>query len=675
MPARPIQSVVTMDPSGGERASVKPPGKEPASPGGRPRRGLRLRLRLLMLIMLALLPSLALLIQTAVEERHVLATSVEDGVLRLTRPISSELERLLAGGRQLLFVLARSYEVRNRSPQSASALFADLQKRNPLYANIGAILPDGRVLASAVPVPKGTKVDLRERRYLRRAIATRDFAVGEFQIGRSTHKATINIAYPAIGPKGRVEAILIASLDLSYFEHYFADLQLPPGSTVMLLDRNGTVLARQPGHSNYIGTRQKDVPIVDEILHQQYGVIETTGVDGVDRIYAFAPIGETENGLPAAFVVVGVAHDQAYVRADAILARNLGLLAIVWSLLLAIVWFGTERLLMRPIDRLRAATRKLAAGDLDSRVGAPYNTDEIGELAQSFDAMAVNVQALTAQREDAVREEQAAQAEAQALKNLDRLRTQFVNAVSHELRIPLTSIIGYTEFLEDELGGPLTGKQAEFVAQVHQGAIRLARLVDDLLDYARIEAGTFALRVEPADFGAKVADILESFRPQAEDAGLELVADLPAAPLMVPMDSHRVGQMLSNLVGNAIKFTPPGGRVSVSVKADGRSVRCEIADDGPGIAPEDLGRLFKPFAQLPAGKKMGGTGLGLSITRSLAEAHGGRVGVASKVGEGSTFWFALPLERPESTQDRLSEHPEVEMSIGRRPLSVVNKNN
>lgn len=497
-----------MDMTGGEPASVKPPGKVPANSVGRPRRGLRLRLRLLFLITLALLPSLALLVQTAVEERRVLATSVEDGVLRLIRPAASEMDRLLGGTSQLLVVLARSPEIRNRSPKAASALFADLKKRNPLYANIGAIAPDGTPFASALPIAPGT--NLKDRSYFQRAVASKDLAVGEFQIGRITRKASLNVAYPSLGPDGRLDAVVFAALDLSYFERYAADLHLPPGSSVMLLDKAGTVLARHPRHSEFVGTSAKDVPVVAEILARQYGVLEAAGIDGVERIFAFAPVGEATSGIPGAFLAIGVARGVAYGKADSILARNLALLVFVWSLLLIIVWFGTERLLMRPVDRLRSATRKLSAGDLNARVGAPYSSDELGELAQSFDAMAANVQALTGQREAAVREEQAAQAEAAALKNLDRLRTQFVNAVSHELRIPLTSIIGYTEFLEDELGGPLTGKQAEFVAQVRQGAIRLARLVDDLLDYARIEAGTFALRVEPADLGAKVADMIET---------------------------------------------------------------------------------------------------------------------------------------------------------------------
>ncbi len=639
---------------------------------GQFKRGLRLRIRLLLLILLALLPSLALLMQTAIEERRVIATSVEDGVLRLVRPVTSELDRLLGGAKQLLVVLARLPEVRAHEPRAARALFADLQSRNPLYANIAAVRPDGTVFASAVPLSDSLSPKIQDRPYFRRAVATKNFAVSMFQIDRSTNKASINVAYPALGPQGEVEAVVIAALDLSYFERYAAVLGLPPGSVLLLIDRGGVVLARFPRDIEALGTNLKGVPLVREILTRQYGVLEASGLDGVERIYAFAPVGDEPRGAPA-YLAIGIRHQVAYGEADAMLLRNLGLLGLVWAILLGIVWFGSDRILLRQVDRLMRATRRLAAGDLDARVGAPYNGDELGELAVSLDTMAANIQALTAQREKAVREEQAAQAEAAALKNLDRLRTQFVNAVSHELRIPLTTIIGYVEFLEDELGGPLTDRQAEFVGQVRQGAVRLARLVDDLLDFARIEAGTFSLRVETTDFGAKVLDILESFRPQAEETEVTIAADLPPEPLAIPMDSHRIGQVLSNLIGNAIKFTPPGGKITITVRADGRHVYCEVRDTGAGIPHDEFAKLFKPFSQLPAGKKLGGTGLGLSITKSLVEAHGGKVGIRSKLGEGSTFWFSLPRERQEIDGDRHYETASHEMPTEAPSLRGVNK--
>jgi PAS domain S-box-containing protein len=234
----------------------------------------------------------------------------------------------------------------------------------------------------------------------------------------------------------------------------------------------------------------------------------------------------------------------------------------------------------------------------------------------------------------------------QQLKELDRVKSLLLNQVSHELRTPLTSLMGYAELLEDHVGGTLTDEQTKFVKQIERSTLRLQRLVDDLLDFARIEAGTFRLNLEEQDLIAKVEEITESLALQAHDAGLAVHTELPEDPVTLRMDPVRVGQVLINLINNAIKFTPRGGRVTVRVRPQGDTVRCEVADTGPGIAPDDHAKLFVRFSQLAAGARQGGTGLGLSICKALVEAHGGRIGVASQPGQGATFWFELPKEPP-----------------------------
>ncbi|HEY9898008.1 MAG TPA: ATP-binding protein [Pantanalinema sp.] len=229
------------------------------------------------------------------------------------------------------------------------------------------------------------------------------------------------------------------------------------------------------------------------------------------------------------------------------------------------------------------------------------------------------------------------------LQELDRLKSSFVNAVSHELRTPLTSIMGYAEFLEDELGGALSADQAEFVKQIQASSQRLKRLIDDLLDFARIEAGTFKLAVAPFDLGDKVEEIVESLRPQAAQARVTLLSEVTGAPGELNADAQRLGQVLINLIGNALKFTPEGGRVTVRLRREPDAMVCEVEDDGPGIPPEDQPLLFQRFSQLEAGKHKGGTGLGLAISKALVEAHGGKIGLESTPGRGSVFWFRIPL--------------------------------
>jgi PAS domain S-box-containing protein len=230
------------------------------------------------------------------------------------------------------------------------------------------------------------------------------------------------------------------------------------------------------------------------------------------------------------------------------------------------------------------------------------------------------------------------------LLELDKLKNNFISSVSHELRTPIMAIMGYTEFLEDALVDLLTPEQTDFIVQIRNGTERLQRLVDDLLDFGRIDAGTFRLQRTKSDLAVMLHQVGKAFEPQALAAKLDLVVNVTTSPLFISMDAQRIEQVLSNLVGNALKFTSAGGNVRVGARVEGDHVRCEVADSGIGISKADLPKLFRRFSQLDASIKTGvGTGLGLSIARAIIEAHGGKIGLESAVGKGSTFWFTLPL--------------------------------
>lgn len=247
-------------------------------------------------------------------------------------------------------------------------------------------------------------------------------------------------------------------------------------------------------------------------------------------------------------------------------------------------------------------------------------------------------------------------AEREKAQELERLKNGFVGCVSHELRTPLASIIGFAELLEDEVSGPLNPKQAEFLKQIQRGSERLTHLVDDLLDYARMEAGTFKLTVQAFDFCQMLQEVCGLLQHLATEAHLKLAVTCSPPPLLVTADPRRIEQVLINLIGNAIKYSQEG-TIQVRVDREEAHLRCEVKDTGMGISAEDIPKLFQKFSQLAGSEQRGGVGLGLSLCKALIEEHGGTIGVRSEAGKGSTFWFTLPWGAHEGAKGEASTHP------------------
>lgn len=228
------------------------------------------------------------------------------------------------------------------------------------------------------------------------------------------------------------------------------------------------------------------------------------------------------------------------------------------------------------------------------------------------------------------------------LRETERLRRELTANVSHELRTPLTSIVGFIETLLDgAMNDEVTARR--FLTIVDDEANRLVKLVDDLMDLSRLESKRVALELKPVDVGFLVHHVVDKMRPLAEASQLVLSQSVPSG-LIVPADADRLEQVLTNLVDNALKYTPPGGRVEVRAAAMNGEIAVEVADTGRGIPPEDLPHVFERFyrADRSRTRGSGGTGLGLAIAKHIVEAHGGRISVRSRSDEGTAFVVTLP---------------------------------
>ncbi|WP_052668241.1 ATP-binding protein [Nitriliruptor alkaliphilus] len=338
-----------------------------------------------------------------------------------------------------------------------------------------------------------------------------------------------------------------------------------------------------------------------------------------------------------AHAVTALELDERLARAERLATRT----GTVTRIVLALLILGGGALLVAVARRTHAATvgplAELAATLDQLRDDRDVRADVQGPAEIRAVATAVNRLAEENQRFADERTQIVAR-----LEELDQQKSDFVSTVSHELRTPLTSIIGYLEMLEDGDAGPLNDEQLDLLAVGQRNAGRLLALIEDLLTLSRIESGKLRRDVAPVDLAALVGDVTAELRPRV--AGRDLALTVDAAPAVVHGDRGHLERVLFNLVGNALKFTPAGGEVTVSSRRGDGEVVLAVRDSGIGIPEDEIDRLFDRFfrASTATDRAIPGTGLGLAITGLLVEQHGGRIDVDSVAGVGTTVTVRLP---------------------------------
>jgi len=309
---------------------------------------------------------------------------------------------------------------------------------------------------------------------------------------------------------------------------------------------------------------------------------------------------------------------------DTALLVAAGLIAGLTGALL--LFSGLISSMRRPLEQLVDAAGRLAAGDRSTRV-------EVGGLAETATlGAAFNEMARELEIEEGRRNE------------LDRLKDEFVLTASHELRSPLTSVQGFAELLMLDKDS-LTPRQRETVEIILDNCRHLVRLLNDLLDLARSDAGRLSIRPQPTEVAPLVEDVVRTMRGQTEAASQRLTEQVEPGLPLINVEPDRIRQILVNLLTNAHEYTPEGASIGVAARAVGAEVEISVSDNGPGIPPDQLERIFERFTRGDAGltQRVGGTGLGLAISKSLVELHGGSISAESTVGEGSTFHVRLPI--------------------------------
>jgi len=309
---------------------------------------------------------------------------------------------------------------------------------------------------------------------------------------------------------------------------------------------------------------------------------------------------------------------------DTALLVAAGLIAGLTGALL--LFSGLISSMRRPLAELVDAAGRLAGGDRSARVEVG-GLSETATLGAAFNEMAEELEIEEGRRDE-----------------LDRLKDEFVLTASHELRSPLTSVQGFAELLMLDADS-LTPRQRETVEIILDNCRHLVRLLNDLLDLARSDAGRLAIRPQPTEVAPLVEDVVRTMRAQTEAASQTLGEEIQPGLPSINVEPDRIRQILVNLLTNAHEYSPEGASIGVAARAVGAEVEISVSDNGPGIPADQLERIFERFTRGDAGltQRVGGTGLGLAISKSLVELHGGSIAVESAPGQGSTFRVRLPV--------------------------------
>ncbi|HEY5884189.1 MAG TPA: ATP-binding protein, partial [Pyrinomonadaceae bacterium] len=464
--------------------------------------------------------------------------------------------------------------------------------------------------------------------------ALTDYAVSEMRERKSwavVTDRTVDEARPIVVIAAPIEkgGAVIARIDGAAINKLFDSIELSQQALISVLDSSGRILFRRRGSEATTEADMSWAPLASVLGEKRTNVIELTSpVDGIKRVYGIAHVRDT--GLIA---MIGIPSATLYEPARQRFNRYglVGLLALLLAIGAALV---IERSIVTPVRSLRSTAQQLGAGDLTARAQTK-DAGEIGDLAKAFNRMADRVE----EREE-------------RLTELDQLKSDFVSSVSHELKTPLTTIKVLAHLLQ---GRALAeDDRLDYSRTIATECDRQIEFVGNLLDLSRIESGAYKLTKSPVDVARLINSCVDVDRHRSSSMGLVLTTKMSEGLPKIEADFEALCRVIRGLVDNAIKYTPEGGRVTVSAHIVGQEVAISVEDNGSGIHPEDLPHVFDKFfrassrtendADKPAlsATAAPGVGLGLYLAKHIVEQLGGRIEVKSEVGAGTVLTLLMP---------------------------------
>lgn len=417
---------------------------------------------------------------------------------------------------------------------------------------------------------------------------------------------------------------------------------IPYARYCFVMDNHGK--AYYHNFSGNVGSIYTD-SITQNALKAGKKIVQDSRLDSGEEIYDFSIPVRDLTGEQIGLVRVGILSE--IINKEVFRLRNRAITSGIFFIIVAgtLVCFVARFGILNPIKSLMVGIAKFGKGQFDSRIELKTR-DEIGQLANSFNQMAEDLQKTTVSR-DALAQEVTERKRAQEkLKEAMEIKSKFTSMVSHELRTPLTAIKEGIGIVLDGSAGEINEDQLDFLDTAKRNVDRLHRLINEILDFAKLESGKVEFKMEENSINGAIKEVIEVQKPVAEGKGLYLKTELASDVGEIKFDYDKIIQVLTNLTNNALKFVEKGGITVGSAQGD-RVIRVTVKDTGIGIKEEDIPQVFQDFQQVGVDKfrKPGSTGLGLAICREIVEAHGGKIWVESKYGVGTDFIFTLPMQQ------------------------------
>lgn len=600
-----------------------------------------LRNKLIIAFLIVLLPMLALIIYDYTLDNNQWSEQVVDDQMRTGQAIAALADASIDDAFSVAWSYSHDPVLRTMDPGLIDPYLKKQVTFFPQLDDIAIFDSRGNSVGSMVlNAPSGApRPNVADRAYFGRVTSTGQPFLDRIVISRASGNPVAVAAVPVFGDSKEVIGVTIVAMNLEYMAQRVGTVGLRDSQAIFMTDPQGTVAFHTGLGREEWGRRSLE----------DYGPVRTalSGVSarerGVETPFGDVRIVAATRTTKYGWVVgVSVPKDRVLQPIQADLARQLVLFSGVLAFAGLVAVLLSRRLILRPLGVLMSHLKAFGRGQLERR--AELRTgDEMELLADTFNHMAAQLQEWHLERERLLEETRQAHQEAvEAQRELEQARQrreEFMSMVGHDLRNPLAVIVGYTEMVAQAVR---EGRHPDVrIADKIMGQVsRLRRLVEDISTVSLIEAGRFHVLPTTCDIRKTVQDIVEQQQMVATKHTVNLAA--PPGTVMGNWDGDRLAQALNNLIGNAIKYSPDGGEVRVTLAANNGHVTVSVSDEGIGIAPEDLPQLFQRFSRVCEGEPIRGTGLGLYIARAIVEAHGGRFWVESVKDLGSTFSFAIP---------------------------------